>query len=54
MLDNLRPGGAFRGFSGTLEREGWGECCGYYEVFYVVAPCLCRLWTEGLVSMSKY
>jgi hypothetical protein len=38
MLDNLRPGGAFRGFSGTLEREGWGECCGYYEVFYVVAP----------------
>jgi hypothetical protein len=37
-LDNLRPGGAIRGISGTLKREGRGECCGYSEVFYVVAP----------------
>jgi hypothetical protein len=38
MLGNLRPGGAIRGISGTLRREGRGECCGYSEVFYVVAP----------------
>jgi hypothetical protein len=38
MLDNLRPGGAIRGISGTLGREGRGECCGYSKVFYVVAP----------------
>jgi hypothetical protein len=38
MLDNLRPGGAIRGISETLGREGRGECCPYYEVFYVVAP----------------
>jgi hypothetical protein len=38
MLDNLRPGGAIRGISGTLEREVRGDCCGYSEVFYVVAP----------------
>jgi hypothetical protein len=37
MLDNLRPGGAIRGVSGTLRREGQGECCGYSEVFYVIA-----------------
>jgi hypothetical protein len=36
-LDNLRSGGAIRGISGTLRREGRGECCGYSEVFYVVA-----------------
>jgi hypothetical protein len=36
-IDNLRPGRAIRGISGTLGREGWGECCGYFEVFYVVA-----------------
>jgi hypothetical protein len=28
----------FRGISGTLIKEGRGECCGYSEVFYVVAP----------------
>jgi hypothetical protein len=38
MLDNLRPGGAIRGISGTLGREGRGEGYGYSEVFYVVAP----------------
>jgi hypothetical protein len=27
-----RPGGKSRGISGTLEREGQGECCGYSEV----------------------
>jgi hypothetical protein len=27
-----RSGGASRGISGTLEREGRGECCGYSEV----------------------
>jgi hypothetical protein len=37
-LDNLRLGEAIRGISGTLEREGRGGCCGYSEVFYVVAP----------------
>jgi hypothetical protein len=37
-LDNLRPGGAIREISGTLKREGRGECCGYFEVFYMVAP----------------
>jgi hypothetical protein len=37
-VDNLRPAGAIRGISGTLGREGRGECCGYSEVFYVVAP----------------
>jgi hypothetical protein len=36
-LDNQRPDGAIRGISGTLRREGWGECCGYSKVFYVVA-----------------
>jgi hypothetical protein len=30
--------GPFRGISGTLRREGRGECCGYSEIFYVVAP----------------
>jgi hypothetical protein len=38
MLGNLRPGGTIRGISETLRREGRGECCGYSEVFYVVAP----------------
>jgi hypothetical protein len=38
ILDDLRQGGAIKGISGTLRREGWGECCGYSEVFYVVAP----------------
>jgi hypothetical protein len=37
-LNNLRPGGATRGISGTLRKEGQGECCGYFKVFYVVAP----------------
>jgi hypothetical protein len=38
MLDKNRDRvGPFRGISGTLEREGRGECCGYSEVFYVVA-----------------
>jgi hypothetical protein len=36
-VDNLRPGGVIRGVSGTLRRERWGECCGYFDVFYVVA-----------------
>jgi hypothetical protein len=27
-----RPGGASRGISGKLGREGRGECCGYSEV----------------------
>jgi hypothetical protein len=27
-----RPGGVSRGISGTLGREGRGECCGYSEV----------------------
>jgi hypothetical protein len=40
VVVNLRPGRAIRGISGTLRREGWGECCGYSEVFYVVAPAL--------------
>jgi hypothetical protein len=38
MLDNLRLGGNIREIIGTLEREGQGECCGYFEFFYVVAP----------------
>jgi hypothetical protein len=29
--------GPFRGISGTLGREGREECCGYSEVFFVVA-----------------
>jgi hypothetical protein len=37
-LDNLRLGGAIRGISGTLGREGRGECCSYSKFFYVVAP----------------
>jgi hypothetical protein len=37
-MDNLRPGGAIRGISGTLGRERRGECFGYYEGFYVVVP----------------
>jgi hypothetical protein len=37
-LDNLRPGGAIRGISGTLGRDGREECCGYSDVFYVVTP----------------
>jgi hypothetical protein len=32
MLGNLRPGGAIRVISGTLGREGRGECCGYSEI----------------------
>jgi hypothetical protein len=35
-LDNLRPSGAIWGISGTLRREGRGECCDYFEIFYVV------------------
>jgi hypothetical protein len=31
-MDNLRPGGAIRGISGTLRREGRGEWCGYSEI----------------------
>jgi hypothetical protein len=27
-----RPGGASRRISGTLRREGRGECCGYSDV----------------------
>jgi hypothetical protein len=27
-----RPGGASREVSGTLRREGHGECCGYFEI----------------------
>jgi hypothetical protein len=27
-----RPGEVSRGISGTLGREGQGECCGYSEV----------------------
>jgi hypothetical protein len=27
-----KPGGATREISGTLRREGRGECCGYSEV----------------------
>jgi hypothetical protein len=27
-----RSGGASRGISGTLRREGRGECCGYSEI----------------------
>jgi hypothetical protein len=27
-----RPGMASKGISGTLRREGWGECYGYSEV----------------------
>jgi hypothetical protein len=29
---------ANKGISRTLGSEGQGECCGYSEVFYVVAP----------------
>jgi hypothetical protein len=38
VMNNLRSGGAIRGISGTLRREGWRECCGYFELFYVIAP----------------
>jgi hypothetical protein len=38
VVNNLRPGGAIWGISGTLRREGRGECYGYSMVFYVVAP----------------
>jgi hypothetical protein len=38
VVNNLRPGGAIRGISGTLRREGRGECYGYSEVFYMLAP----------------
>jgi hypothetical protein len=39
MLDkNGDQTGPFRGISGTLRREGQRECCGYSEVFFVVAP----------------
>jgi hypothetical protein len=38
VVDNLRLDGAIRGVSGSLGREGWGECYGYFEVVYVVAP----------------
>jgi hypothetical protein len=31
-MDNLRPGGAIRGISGTLRRGGRGECYVYSEV----------------------
>jgi hypothetical protein len=27
-----RPGRASKGISGTLRREGRGECCGYFEL----------------------
>jgi hypothetical protein len=37
-LDNLRLSGAIRGINGTLGREGRRKCCGYSDVFYVVAP----------------
>jgi hypothetical protein len=39
MLDkNGDLAGPFRGISGTLRREGREECCGYFEVFDLVAP----------------
>jgi hypothetical protein len=38
LYKNGDRAGPFRGISGTLGREGRGECCGYSEVFYVVAP----------------
>jgi hypothetical protein len=38
VVNNLRSGGAIRGISGTLKREGRRKCCGYSKVFYVVAP----------------
>jgi hypothetical protein len=31
-MDNLRLGGAIRGISRTLKKEGWEDCCGYSEV----------------------
>jgi hypothetical protein len=34
---NRDRAGSFRRISGTLRKEGRGECCGYSEVFYVVA-----------------
>jgi hypothetical protein len=54
VVVNLRPGRAIRGISGTLRREGRGECCGYFEIFLCGSPRLCRLRTEGLVPVSKY
>jgi hypothetical protein len=27
-----RPGGTSKGISGILGWEGWGECCGYFEI----------------------
>jgi hypothetical protein len=30
--------GYLGGINGTLRREGRGKCCGYSEVFYVLAP----------------
>jgi hypothetical protein len=38
VVNNLRPGGAIRGISGTLRRKVRGECCAYSKVIYVVAP----------------
>jgi hypothetical protein len=38
IVNNLRPGWAIREINGTLGREGQGECCGYSEVFYMIAP----------------
>jgi hypothetical protein len=38
VVNNLRLDEAIREISGTLGREGRRECCGYSEVFYVVAP----------------
>jgi hypothetical protein len=52
-VDNLKLGGAIGGISGTLRSEGRGECCGYSEIFYMVAPRLCRLRTDGLVPVSS-
>jgi hypothetical protein len=34
MSDKMETGqGQLGGVSGTLRREGWGECCDYSEVF---------------------
>jgi hypothetical protein len=40
-----RSGGASRGISGTLGREGWGECCDYSEV---------SMWWPSFMSIKDH
>jgi hypothetical protein len=49
-LDNLRPGGAFRGKGRQLVGEWYVES----QHLQGCSPNLCRLRTDGLVPVSKY